>query len=245
MEPNISSGQWRTESQDTQSHGYLLALFLLLYNNVVNLMPREIHDPLYVWLNLGVLVLVWILGRRYLHLTLGDIGVTRRNLGLSILHGLGLTAVIVLPFLLLLWLLPGAGIDPRTPRLETIARNLPWGRMLIRIPIGTAFFEEMLFRGIFYGYLLKKIPKIRTIWITSIFFGFWHIVPAYRVASQDIQITAPLLFLGAWILLVFGSIIGGALFAWVRHRTNNILGCVLAHALINDLSLLAAYAVWQ
>jgi membrane protease YdiL (CAAX protease family) len=225
--------------------GFLLAVFLFAYNNIVNFLPPSIHVPIYVWLNLGVLVLVWILCRRYLHLTFSDMGIAKQNLGKSILYGVGLSALVVLPFMVLLWILPGVGFEPRTPRLETIARDIFWWRILVRIPIGTAFFEEMLFRGIFYGYLMKKMSHAKTIWISSLFFGFWHIVPAYRVVSQDLQLTSPPLFIGVWLLLLLGSVVGGILFAWIRYRTRNIAGSVLAHALINVLSLIGANTVWQ
>lgn len=227
------------------SPGLLLALFLFSYNNLINFLPPKLHAPLYVWINLGALLLVWILSRRYLNLTLSDIGCTRQNIGKSILYGLGLSALIILPFVLLLWLLPGLGFNVRTPRLETIAGDIFWWRIFIRIPIGTAFFEEMLFRGIFYGYLMKKISQVRTILVTSLFFGFWHIVPALRVVSQDMQITAPVPFIALWFLLIMGSIVGGILFAWIRYRTRNITGCVLAHALINVLSLVGAFVMWR
>ena len=227
------------------SPGFLLAMFLFTYNNVVNLLPQTLHAPMYVWMNLAVLLLVWIWSRRYLNLTARDIGWTTHNLGKSILYGLGVTALVVLPFVIILWLLPSMGFNAKTPRLETIARDIFWWRILIRIPIGTAFFEEMLFRGIFYGYLMKKFAQAKTIMISSLFFGFWHITPVYRVVSQDLQTTSPAHFLALFLLLVLGSIVGGILFAWVRYRTKNIAGCVLAHALINVLSLLGAYVVWQ
>jgi len=227
------------------SPGFLLALFLFTYNNVVNFLPPSLHAPLYVWMNLGVLFLVWILSRRYLNLTLSDIGCTKQNIGKSILYGLGLSALVILPFVILLWLLPTLGFELKSPRLETIARDIFWWRIFVRIPIGTAFFEEMLFRGIFYGYLMKKISRARTILITSLFFGFWHIMPAFRVVSQDLQISAPVTFVALWLLLLLGSIVGGILFAWIRYRTKNIAGCVLAHALINVLALVGAFIVWQ
>jgi membrane protease YdiL (CAAX protease family) len=227
------------------SPGFLLVLFLFAYNNLVNLLPPTLHAPLYVWMNLGVLLLVWIFSKHYLNLTPSDIGWTRLNIGKSLLYGLGISALVVLPFIILLWVLPSMGYNVRTPRLETVARDIFWWRIFIRIPLGTAFFEEMLFRGIFYGYLMKKMSQARTILLTSLFFGFWHIMPAFRVAGRDLQITAPIAFIAVWFLLILGSIVGGLLFAWIRHRTRNIAGCVLAHASINVLSLLGAFVVWR
>jgi hypothetical protein len=195
-------------------------------------------------MNLAVLGLVWLWSRKYLKLTASDIGWTKQNLGKSVLTGLGLSAMVVLPFVILLCLLPALGFDVKTPRLEAVARDIFWWRIFVRIPIGTAFFEEMLFRGIFYGYLMKKMSQRKTILITSLFFAFWHIIPAYEVVSQHLQITSIGMFLGLWSVLMLGSFVGGILFAWIRYRTKNIAGCIIAHALINVLSLVSASIVW-
>ena len=224
--------------------GFLLAFFLFAYNNVVNFLPATLHGYLYIWMNLAVLGLVWFWSRKYLNLTARDIGWAKQNLGKSVLYGLGLSAVVVLPFVILLCLLPALGFDVKTPRLEAVARDIFWWRIFVRIPIGTAFFEEMLFRGIFYGYLMKKMSQRKTILITSLFFAFWHIIPAYEVVSQHLQITSIGMFLGLWFVLMLGSFVGGILFAWIRYRTKNIAGCVIAHALINVLSLVSASIVW-
>ncbi len=207
-------------------------------------MPATLHGYLYIWMNLAVLGLVWLWSRKYLSLTASDIGWTKQNLGKSVLYGLGLSAVVVLPFVILLCLLPVLGFDVKTPRLEAVARDIFWWRIFVRIPIGTAFFEEMLFRGIFYGYLMKRMSQAKTILITSLFFAFWHIIPAYEVVSQHLQVTSAGMFLGLWFVLMLGSFVGGVLFAWIRYRTRNIAGCIIAHALINVLSLLSASIVW-
>jgi membrane protease YdiL (CAAX protease family) len=224
--------------------GLLLAFFLFAYNNVVNFLPPTLHAYLYIWMNLAVLGLVWLWSRKYLKLTASEIGWTRQNLGKSVLYGLGVSAVVVLPFVILLCLLPALGLNVKTPRLEAVARDIFWWRILIRIPFGTAFFEEMLFRGIFYGYLIKKMSQVKTILITSLFFAFWHIIPAYEVVSQHLQIGSTGMFIGLWFVLMLGSFVGGVLFAWIRYRTKNIAGCIIAHALINVLSLVSASIVW-
>jgi membrane protease YdiL (CAAX protease family) len=224
--------------------GFLLAFFLFAYNNVVNFIPATLHGYLDVWMNLVVLGLVWLWSRRYLNLTTRDIGWTKQNLGKGVLYGFGVSAVIVLPFVILLCLLPALGFEVKTPRLEAVAQDIFWWRIFVRIPIGTAFFEEMLFRGIFYGYLMKKMSQKKTILITSLFFAFWHIIPAYEVVSQHLQATSIGMFVVLWLVLMFGSFVGGLLFAWIRYRTKNIAGCIIAHALINVLSLVSASIVW-
>jgi membrane protease YdiL (CAAX protease family) len=224
--------------------GFLLAFFLFAYNNVINFLPATLHGYVYVWMNLVVLGLVWLWSRKYLNLTASDIGWSKQNLGKSILYGFGVSAVVVLPFVILLCLLPALGFEVKTPRLEAVAQDIFWWRIFVRIPIGTAFFEEMLFRGIFYVYLMKKMSLRKTIVITSLFFAFWHIIPAYEVVSQHLQVGSIGMFVVLWFVLMLGSFVGGVLFAWIRYRTKNITGCIIAHALINVLSLVSASVVW-
>jgi len=225
------------------SPGFLLALFLFTYNNVVNSLPRTLHMSLYIWMNSGVLCLVWILCRRYLHLTLSDLGWTKQNIGKSIIYGLGVSALVMLPAMILAWLFPALTSNIKTPQLQAMARELFWWRLLVHIPVGTAFFEEMLFRGIFYGYVMKNNSQAKTVLVTSIFFGLWHIVPTLRVVSHDLVITSPLLFISLWLLFLLGTFVGGILFGWIRYHTQNIAGCIIAHALINMLSLAGAFLV--
>ena len=227
------------------SPGVALAFFLLTYNNVVNFLPRTLQVAIYVWMNLGVLYLIWILCRRFLKLTISDLGWTRKNTGKSFLLGLGASAIVILPAAVLLWLFPALASEVKTPQLESMARDLFWWRLLVHIPVGTAFFEEMLFRGIFYGYLMKTNSQARTILVTSIFFGLWHIVPALEVVNQDLIITSPVVFIALWLLLLLEASAGGILFGWIRYRTRNIAGCITAHALIDMLSLVGAVLVWQ
>ncbi len=53
-----------------------------------------------------------------------------------------------------------------------------WFVPLVRIPLGTAVFEEILFRSVFFAFVVR-LRDVRTgIIATSIVFGLWHIVPA-------------------------------------------------------------------
>lgn len=213
-------------------------IFLFVYNNIVNLLPAQLHADIYVWLNLTVLVLVWLWARRNLHLNIRDIGFTGENLGKSLLYGLGLTAIILIPAFILRSLLPGLGLTSSFVRLEGFSRAELWWRVLVRIPLGTGFFEEVLFRGIFYGFLIKHYSSRRAILYSSLFFAFWHIMPALKVILVDFKVSSPLSMIGLWLTGLAGAFVAGAIFAWIRNRTGNIAGCLVAHILINDLFLI-------
>lgn len=224
--------------------GIWLGIFLLCYNNLINFLPSPLHGRLYLWMNLGVLGLIWLGSQKYLKLRPLDIGFTKQHLKKSLLFGLALTGIIILPFLFLLWLLPILGLHLAPPRLGQISFETFWWRILFRIPLGTAFFEETLFRGIFYGYLMRKTPNTKTLWVTSLFFACWHITPAFKVLSFNFQIGSIFLGFGLWFIGLLGAFVAGLLFAWLRHQTGNIGGCILAHSLINILALVIVSWLW-
>jgi membrane protease YdiL (CAAX protease family) len=225
--------------------GLWLGVFLFAYNNVTNLLPSLLHAKIYVGLNIVCLALVWTAVHRYLNLSRSEIGVTRRGFGKSFLWGLAFTAAVILPLVLALKFLPVTGLKIGPPRLDGITSATIWSRVFFRIPLGTVLFEEMLFRGIFFGYLKRRQTPVRAVLISSLFFAFWHIVPAYEVVSYNFRIGSILLGVIYWVVGMAGAFIAGLGFAFIRKRTDNLAGCLLAHYLINSLTLTIIYVSWK
>jgi len=225
--------------------GLALGIFLCAYNNLVNFLPSLLHAKVYVVLNLACLAGIWIMARKYLRLSNAEMGWSRRGLGAGLLWGLAFTAAVIIPFIIALKILPGTGWKISPPRLDGVTALNIWSRVLFRIPLGTVFFEEMLFRGIFYGYLQRRGKPSRALWISSLFFAFWHIIPAYEVVSYNFRIGFNLLGVVYWTLGLAGAFCAGIFFAVIRRRTDNIAGCLLAHYLINSLALLIVYYLWR
>lgn len=241
------------QTQDSAPHSkfqtilkpaFWLGIFLLTYNNLINFLPRTLHAQLYIWMNIGILFIIWMWSRQYLNLSHVDVGYTKQNLGKSLLLGFGLTLMIILPFFIIVKLLPILGLNLKAPQLDEITRQTIWWRIFVRIPLGTVLFEETLFRGILYGFLMRKGSAAKAVWVTSLFFTLWHITPAFKVVTSNFQIGAVIFGLVIWVVLLLGALLGGLLFAWIRYRTRNIAGCILAHFLINILALMIMYWIW-
>jgi hypothetical protein len=49
--------------------------------------------------------------------------------------------------------------------------------VLVRIPFGTALAEEVVFRGSLLGLFLQRHSRTTATAMTSVLFGFWHVVP--------------------------------------------------------------------
>ncbi|MGB9720172.1 MAG: CPBP family intramembrane glutamic endopeptidase [bacterium] len=224
---------------------YFLFFFLAIYNNVINLIPSDLHSKIYVWFNLLILIILFIITYKYLKLNLDDFGYGPKSTFRSLVLGLLFSSVTLLVFIFLLYLFPKLGINIKAPQIDIGSTNQLLYRLLIRIPLGTAFFEENLFRGMCYGYLIKKYSLRKTFIITSLLFALWHIVPALKVVSSNFRIGISLLALVMWFAGITGAFIAGIFFAVLRHSGRSIIGCIVSHALINDLALLVIYHLWK
>jgi membrane protease YdiL (CAAX protease family) len=117
---------------------------------------------------------------------------------------------------------------------------------LVRIPIATALYEEVLFRGIVFGMLMHRHRPLVAGILTSVLFGFWHILP-----TLDAIDTSPVgtMFSGpvGSVVVVAGSVLGTAVagigFLLVRLYANSTLAAVLVHIGTNSLGLLLSLVV--
>ena len=217
-----------------------LVVFLALYNNVINLLPQGVHDSLYVPLNLsvGLLLVLWA---RWCGLSWKDLGLSSASLQSGAIWGLLLG--IALPSVLFLALvfpdpIPSLLDDPR---LEGVTLAGLAYRGLVRIPLGTALFEEVALRGVLYGVWLKTSNLRSAVLGFSLLFALWHIVPTFNVMQDSEHFDRP-----EWILMgvlggIMATLLGGLFFAWLRYRTGGIYGPFLTHWLINALAATAAF----
>ncbi len=117
---------------------------------------------------------------------------------------------------------------------------------LVRIPIATAFYEEVLFRGVLFGMFARKWTPLSAGLASAALFGLWHILPT--LDTLDVN-PAGGLFEGlvGGVVAASGAVAGTALvglgFLWLRLRANSTLAPWIAHIGTNSLALLAALVV--
>jgi sodium transport system permease protein len=97
--------------------------------------------------------------------------------------------------------------------------------ILVTLAIVPGIFEEMFFRGFFFTALRKVLAPWKTIVVTAILFGLFHVVAANVLAPERFL---PSAFLG----LALG---------WVRYRSDSVAPCMLLHAVHNGLLLSLVY----
>ncbi|NUP74346.1 MAG: CPBP family intramembrane metalloprotease [Sinomonas sp.] len=152
-----------------------------------------------------------------------------RQLGLGLLVGLVVLAVAALVY----GAIGAAGGDLAGPALELVrdatdlsrfatATPLDWALIIPRALILAGVAEELLFRGILFGWLARHLPVWAVILVTAALFAAEH---AYYP-----------------VLLPVAALFGiGA--GWLRARTNTIVPGLAAHILVDGAFFLIALRV--
>jgi uncharacterized protein len=111
-----------------------------------------------------------------------------------------------------------------------------------RIPVGTALFEEVAFRGVLLAVLARSLRPWGAVAVSSALFGFWHVAPTIvALRINAVPAASP-----EGIATIAGAVvvtsIAGVLFCWLRLRSGSLAAPILAHWATNALGLLAAAA---
>lgn len=187
----------------------------------------------YIPANLAVAGLLLFLAR-HAGLSWDDLGLARPSLARGLLIGLGAALLIALVIGFGLVVPPvEEALEDETVRLASHFDR--WFVPLLRIPLGTAVFEEIVFRSVLLGALLLSIGTWRAIALSSLVFGLWHILPAWETADSGVVGTV-----GAVAATVFITSIGGALFAVLRTWSGSVVAPILAHTATNSFTYAAA-----
>ena len=127
----------------------------------------------------------------------------------------------------------------------------------LRIPLGTALFEEVLFRGVLLTVWTRaagaraagartagaRTAGARTALVgSSVVFGLWHVAPT--MVALELNGIAPTSVTGILGIVagVVVTTIAGLLFAWLRRASGSLIAPILAHIATNTFGLLAAVA---
>lgn len=110
---------------------------------------------------------------------------------------------------------------------------------LVRIPVGTAAFEELAFRGVLLALFRRHLSTPSAVAISSALFGLWHIVPSSTTASTNGITGAPAAGLVAGSVAL--TAVGGVAFCVLRLRGGHLLAPALVHVAINDTGFLLAW----
>jgi membrane protease YdiL (CAAX protease family) len=212
-----------------------LALLIIAYGNLVSLPPDGVRtgfDWAFISGSLAFLALLVLWAVRIEGMSLPTLGITSANAGRSALVGAALGAVVILPGVLYFIFPLGLsnGIDPEEAKEETWGGFLAWA--LVHQPLGTAFFEEVLFRGVLLAKMTVAWGQRQALVASSLTFALWHLVINFRTI-QGTEVASPAALAAlAQVASLFGLFLGGLFLGLLRQRTGNLAGCVAFHWLV-------------
>lgn len=216
-----------------------LAVFLVAYNNGLNRWP-PFHGRLYVPLNLLLTAAVTVGALTVGGLDRGDAGLGPGQAG-GAAAGLALGAAASIPLFLALRS-SRAAAAVADGRFAGVGRVGLLYRALVRIPLGTALAEELIFRGVLFGLLAPGGRLQAALW-SSLVFGLWHIAPAYNRMEENGRIAGAGRYAVALRIAAAVAATGAAGMAlcWLRVAAGGIAAPLVLHATVNSLGMIAAY----
>lgn len=217
-----------------------LAVFLALYNNALALLalPAWTYVPLNLAVGVGLVALARSRG-----LSWSDLGLSGEGVGPGVRVGLLLTVVIAAG-LALAFVVPGAERFLEDKRVAGLSVAGGLYTVFVRIPLGTALFEELAFRGVLYGAWSRAGSTFTAALGSSIVFGIWHIGPALVLLRENDFSGGNLARAAIVAGSVAGTAFGGLLLVWLRVRTHGMVGPAIVHTAANSLGTVAAL-LWQ
>jgi membrane protease YdiL (CAAX protease family) len=218
---------------------------IIALTGYANVVANRFLDSLwYIPFNLAI-VGVAIAIARHAGVTWVDLGMWRERFGKGLKIG-GIVMAIIGVGVVIGVALPGTREFFYDDRVLDASTAVVLFNALIRIPIATAFYEEMLFRGVLFGMFARKWAPLWAGLASSMLFGLWHILPTINTLDTN---PAGDLFSGAIgaVVATLGAVAATAVvglgFLWLRLRANSTIAPILAHIATNSLALLAALFV--
>ncbi len=221
------------------SPGLGIAAFLVVYNNLINLLPQPLHNQIFIPLNLAVAVLL-VLWARSLGFSWQALGLSLNRISAAFRWGLGVGVAIPAPLFIAMALPEPIGSLADARDFSEVSPATLAYQTLLRIPLGTALFEEVAFRGVLFGVLAQEAGVRRAAVWSSVAFGLWHVTPTIELMRLIEWLSAPYVMAFAVLGGVAATSVGGLFFVWLRLRSGSVYGPILTHWSINSLSAFAA-----
>jgi len=112
--------------------------------------------------------------------------------------------------------------------------------LLVRIPLGTALSEELIFRGALLGLYLRRHTFLKAALLSSLAFGLWHVVGAMASVQSNAAgevLSSPAARVAGVVGTVVATGAAGMIFCWLRRRSGSVIAPAITHAALNGLSV--------
>lgn len=214
----------------------MLAVALVAYSTIANRLPA-FNKKWFVPANVTACALVLLYGHLVMNLSTHQIWGPDPPFGPALLGAVAGVALASPLFLIALskrWAHRIA--DERVAHLT--GRGLLY-QTLIRIPLGTALFEEVAFRGVLYpSWELRSFGEAA--FISSIAFGLWHVSPTINMVKENRPEASRSVYLRAIVGAVVFTTAVGVAFVMLLEIANSLAAPLFLHATVNALATVAA-----
>ncbi len=215
----------------------ILLVLVLFACNLAFISSNGWARVLWELIGLAGLFFIYWLGR----LRLADVGLEQKN----ILKGLkysGWAVLAIFLVLLIVFLVDSSAYkDPRYH--HTLATAL-YSSLLI-LPLKTVIFEELVFRGVMLGLLLRSTSRNWAIAVSSMLFGLWHIGSSTNIHEVSFlgHITLPSIVVVIPTVLI--TSLAGVVFCELRLRSKSLVAPIAVHWFINGAAVVFAALSWS
>jgi uncharacterized protein len=189
-------------------------------------------------LNLGVGILV-VLAAKRLGYSAAEIGLSREAWRRGWKPGVVIGALILLGVAVLAGPAHRISADPAVQGMPLSI--LAW-QVLIRIPIGTALFEETMFRGVLYVAWQRRWGGRGAVLGSSVAFALWHVVAEMHRQERQGHPWGRDAAAAAIPVLGFLFLVGVVL-CCLRRRTGGVIATTIVHWAANAIAASAVYLV--
>jgi membrane protease YdiL (CAAX protease family) len=212
---------------------------LAVYNNLAAMLPW--HRRRYTLLNFCATSAA-LAAAAASGLTATDLGLGREELRPGLRLGSAAAAATAGGWVLIA-AVPATRPVLRDDRIAGLSGREVAYQALVRIPLGTALWEETAFRGVLQAALGRVMPAGTAIAVTSGIFGIWHIGPTAAALRINGLAVGPGKTLAGVSAGVAATAAGGVLLSWLRTRSGSLAAPVLLHVATNSLGAQAAWAI--
>ena len=212
----------------------LVATILVVFGNVAAIAagPNVVTVSWVLIAQSAGTLLIVIVASRWCGLTWAEAGIGWTNLLRSSLIGAGIGLGLAAMGLLALEIGAQLGTPITYQPLRGASISAVLTHALLGLLLLTAIPEELAFRGLVLGLLVRKLMPLRAMLVTSTIFVAWHVVVQVQTLAVT-NFTSPWLIVPAMGLAFAGLFAGGVIFALLRLRTHNLAAAVVAHWLFD------------
>jgi len=212
----------------------MIATILVVYGNAAGIVigPNVVTVSWAAVAQSAGTLLIVIVASRWCGLTWAEAGIGQTNLLRSSLIGAGIGLGVAAVVLVALEVGAHVGTPITYQPLRGASISAVLTHALVSLPLQTAIPEELAFRGLLLGLLMRTLTPLRATLLTSAIFVAWHVV----VQVQTLAVTnfpSPWQIVPAMGLAFAGLFAGGVIFALLRLRTRNLAAAFVCHWLFD------------